>query len=430
MGALVKYELKKIFKNKLCFGVIILVFIGSLALCGYQISQYKAGIRGEYTLSDMSGRKMPEVTVSRENIQELEQKLEAFESRDDIYTTMDEIEKSLQYVNGVARMPMDNTYHGKYEIDMTELHHKLERGEITEKEFETLMYKSYDMPIIKPEYYSDYFMVYAPVNSFREQIRAIKQLEYEASKLEGTAESFVYLKKAEAIEKALDEGYVYGYDYGWESAFDAFSDGTLSQLLIAVVLLGTCTVFSSEYSQGTDAVILHTKHGRKMTISAKIIASCIYSVICAVVFTAIVFGVNFAFLGAEGAEVGVEISNIDNLLSVFPFIALGCILLSLISLAASVIFKKPTVASFVSLLLGFLPVVLNFYILVEEPLETMLKLTPALMICGSYISYSEYIVINQSILAITLFFLPVAVLIGAITIPVIYGVFCKHQVKN
>ncbi len=430
MGALVKYELKKIFKNKLCFGVIILVFIGSLALCGYQISQYKAGIRGEYTLSDMSGRKMPEVEVSRENIQELEQKLEAFESRDDIYTTMEEIEASLQYVNGVARLPMDTTYHGKYEIDMTELHHKLERGEITEKEFEAIVYDSSDKPIIKPEYYSEYFEVYAPVNSYRDQVEAIKHLKYTASKFEGTKDYFVYFKKAEAIENALNEGYVYGYDYGWESAFDAFSDGTLSLLLIAVVLLGTCTVFSSEYSQGTDAIIIHTKRGRRMTASAKIIASCIYSVICAIAFTAVVFGVNFAFLGTEGANVGVEISNIDRLFSVFPFIALGCILLSLISLAASVIFKKPTVASFVSLLLGFLPVVLNFYVLVEEPLETLLKLTPALMLCGSYISYSEFIVINQSVLNITAFFLPVAVFIGAIALPVIYCVFCKRQVKN
>ena len=66
----------------------------------------------------------------------------------------------------------------------------------------------------------------------------------------------------------------------------------------------------------------------------------------------------------------------------------------------------------------------------EEPLESMLKLTPALMICGSYISYSEFIVINQRALDLTAFFLPIGVFIGAITLPVIYGVFCKHQVKN
>ncbi len=430
MCTLVKYELVKIFKNKLCFGVIILVFIGSLALCGYQLSQYKEGIRGEYALSDMNGRKMSEVTVSRDNIQELEQRLEAFESRDDIYTTMDEIRASLQYVNGVARLPMNSTYHGKYEIDMTELQHRLERGEITEKEFESIMYDSSDKPIIKPEYYSEYFEVYAPVNSYREQVEAVKHLKYTASRFEGTKDYFVYLKKAEAIENALNEGYVYGYDYGWESAFDAFSSGTLSLLLIAVVLLGTCTVFSSEYSQGTDAIIIHTKRGRRMTVSAKIIASSIYAVICAVAFTAIVFGVNFAFLGIEGADVGVEISNIDRFFTVFPFIILGSILLSFISLAASVVFKKSTVASFVSLFLGFLPIVLNFYVLVEEPLETMLKLTPALMLCGSYISYSEFVVINQSVSDITIFFLPVAVLIGAIALPVIYGVFCKHQIKN
>lgn len=430
MSALVKYELKKILKNKLCFGVIILVFIGSLALCGYQISQYKAGIRGEYTLSDMNGRKMPEIVVSQDNIKELEQKLEAFESRDDIYTTMEEVMEGLQYVDGVARMPMDMTYHGKYEIDMTELHQKLERGEITEKEFEDLMYKSSDMPIIKPEYYSDYFAVYAPVKDFRDQVMAIEQLEYEASKVEGTDASLMYLEKAEAIENALGEGYVYGYDYGWESAFDSFSSGTLSLLLVAVVLLGTCTVFSSEYSQGTDALIIAARRGRKMTVSAKIIASCIYSLICAVAFTVIVFGVNFAFLGVEGANVGVEISNIDRLLSVFPFIALGCILLSFISLAASVVFKKTVTASFVSLLSGFFPVVLYFYVLVEDPLETMLKLTPALMICGSYVSYQEFIVINQNAIDITVFFLPVAVFIGTVALPVIYGVFCRHQIKN
>ena len=36
------------------------------------------------------------------------------------------------------------------------------------------------------EYYSEYFEVYAPVNSYREQVEAVEHLKYMASRSEGT----------------------------------------------------------------------------------------------------------------------------------------------------------------------------------------------------------------------------------------------------
>lgn len=56
---------------------------------------------------------------------------------------------------------------------------------------------------------------------------------------------------------------------------------TTSKSLIICLLLSLCLglsgVFSDEYSQGVDSLILSSKYGKKAIISAKILASCIYS---------------------------------------------------------------------------------------------------------------------------------------------------------
>jgi ABC-type transport system involved in multi-copper enzyme maturation permease subunit len=54
------------------------------------------------------------------------------------------------------------------------------------------------------------------------------------------------------------------------------SKGTIVFLLLCLCL-GLSGVFSEEYSQGVDALILSSKHGKKTIISAKILASAIYS---------------------------------------------------------------------------------------------------------------------------------------------------------
>ncbi len=428
MGKLIKYELKKIFQNKLCFAVIILVIIGSIGLTGYNLSQYKSGIRGEYALSDMNGRKMPEVFVSNGNIEGLKSKLEAFEANDDIYTTYDEVEKSLVYVNGVAKNPYNRIYYGKYEIDIGELINKYEAGEISEKEYLSIINE--DMPFIHLNYFPEYFELYAPVKEYDQMLSGIKELREAANSTKGTVDEKIYLHKANLIEKSLEEGFTYGYDYGWESAFHSFSDGTISLLLVAVVVMGICNLFSNEYSFRTAELLLVSKNGKKKTVSAKIIASVIYATICSLVFCGIIFCVNFAFLGVEGANVGVGISNIERACLSIPFITLGSIVIALLSLAVSALFTKPVASTFAALFVGFFPMILNFYVLVEEPLETIIKISPVMMICGNYISYDDYIVVGENVLNIVTMFVPVSLLIFAIASVVSFIKFCKYQVKN
>ncbi len=430
MGNLIKFELKKIFQNKLCFAVIILVVIGSLALTGYNLSQYKSGVRGEYALSDMDGRKMPEVFVSNENIEALKARLDEFEANDEIYTTSEEVEKELVYVNGVAKNPYKCEYNGKYEFDLGEIINKYEAGEITEEEYLSIIQNNDDLPFIRLEYLPEYFELYAPVKEYNQQINGIKELRETANSAKGTVDEKIYLHKAEAIEKSLEEGFTYGYDYGWESAFCSFSDGTISLLLVAVVIMGVCNLFSNEYSYRTAELIIVSKNGKKKTVSAKIIASVIYAVICSLVFCAIVFSVNFAFLGAEGMNVGVGISNLERACVSIPFVTLGCIIIALMSLAVSSLFSKPVISTFGALFIGFFPMILNFYVLLEEPLETLTKITPVMMICGNYITYDEFIVIGENVLSIVTMFIPVSILLFVLTSTICTVKFCKYQVKN
>ncbi len=430
MGNLIKFELKKIFQNKLCFAVIILVLIGSLALTGYNLSQYKSGVRGEYALSDMDGRKMPEVFVSNENIEALKARLDEFEANDEIYTTSEEVEKELVYVNGVAKNPYKCEYNGKYEFDLGEIINKYEAGEITEEEYLSIIQNNDDLPFIRLEYLPEYFELYAPVKEYNQQINGIKELRETANSAKGTVDEKIYLHKAKVIEKSLEEGFTYGYDYGWESAFCSFSDGTISLLLVAVVIMGVCNLFSNEYSYRTAELIIVSKNGKKKTVSAKIIASVIYAVICSLVFCAIVFSVNFAFLGAEGMNVGVGISNLERACLSIPFITLGCIIIALLSLAVSSLFSKPVISTFGALFIGFFPMILNFYILLEDPLETLIKITPVMMICGNYITYDEFIVIGENVLSIVTMFIPVSILLFVLTSTICTVKFCKYQVKN
>ena len=428
MGNLIKFELKKIFQNKLCFAVIILVLIGSLALTGYNLSQYKSGVRGEYALSDMDGRKMPEVFVSNGNIEVLKARLEEFEANDDIYTTYEEVKKSLVYVNGVAKSPYGNIYHGKYELDNDELINKYETGEITESEYLSILQQ--DLPFIKLDYYPAYFELYAPVKAYEQQLKGIEEFRRNAENFKETVDEKIYLHKAQVIEKSLEEGFTYGYDYGWESAFHSFSDGTISLLLVAVVIMGVCNLFSNEYSYRTAELIIVSKNGKKKTVSAKIIASVIYAVICSLVFCAIVFSVNFAFLGAEGMNVGVGISNLERACVSILFVTLGCIIIALLSLAVSSLFSKPVVSTFGALFIGFFPMILNFYVLLEEPLETLTKITPVMMICGNYITYDDFIVVGENVLSIVTMFIPVSILLFVLTSVISMVKFCKYQVKN
>lgn len=85
---------------------------------------------------------------------------------------------------------------------------------------------------------------------------------------------------------------------GWDSLFSAVS--TLCFLLplcLAVCLSG---VFPEEHQRRTDQLILSSRKGRGMVYLAKLSAGVIFSVLCAVAVSSVVFLFSFAIHGSDG----------------------------------------------------------------------------------------------------------------------------------
>lgn len=91
----------------------------------------------------------------------------------------------------------------------------------------------------------------------------------------------------------------YGYNDSWELFFMSFCGPTLTIAISAliVIIIAVSTIFSSEYSMKTDALILTTKHGKNKQITAKLLASLIFA-------TLVVGGVFILFGIAFGLQYG------------------------------------------------------------------------------------------------------------------------------
>ena len=90
----------------------------------------------------------------------------------------------------------------------------------------------------------------------------------------------------------------YGYGDSW-TYFVQLLQFIMVPLGILIVI-GVSSVFSDEYSRGTDAIILTTRFGKNKCAIAKIIASLIFSTILVVgiaILNSILFGMKFGFDG-------------------------------------------------------------------------------------------------------------------------------------
>ncbi|MGI6746497.1 MAG: ABC-2 family transporter protein [Firmicutes bacterium ADurb.Bin300] len=391
MPTLIRYELKKIFQNKLFLWAFLLLFIGIFYFSAYSLNQYREGVIGEYTLSELNGVKIPEMFVASWNIDEYRAKLEAFEADDSNY-----VDKGL-----VSGGPI---YFGKYESNY--------------------MNQTPPVLVIKREYITEYFKVYMPVKQYDIIKNAIEDNRAKARESLTPIEKLRLDHLIDIEEKALKDGFTVGYDYGWENILRTLSLDT-GFILAAVLIFGLCNVFTGEYSGKTDSLLLTSKRGKGTLTAAKLTVSIIYSMICWAIYIFMTVSINFAYLGTEGANVGIYQSNIERFFSAVFYILLGCVLIALMTLAVSACFSKPTSSVGVSLFLGIGPL-----IYAEYGDERFLKIMPVNMISGNYIRHGELIYFSEKIIDIRCFFIPVAMITVLICVPIMFAGYCKRQVKS
>ncbi len=419
MKTVIKYELIKIFNSRLASVVLLIAFVISVGVSGFNAIQYKTGEKGYYKINDMNGNQFPDIFVSAENIDTLVSQLNEFESREEIYETDSSI------VNTYAGI----TFKGKYDIDKSALLRAVSNGEITNAEYHKALSDYQSAPCIKKAYLADYFELYYPVScysSISNNIESTLQwlIEDDLGDLYETSK----LAKVIREEQALNKGVVFTYDYGWSLGEEMLS--YLVPLYLIVVVFGLCNMFSGEYFLGTDSLVKSTFRGRKKFVLMKYSTAIIYCFICSVAIIVICYLPSLVLLGFSGYNVGTVYTNIEMLLLKFVSLLIGGISISTVVMFFSSLFNKLIYVLFASVITAVIPYILLYIPNLDFTSQIILHLLPFNLSFDSYWLFDNYISID----VIEIFCFIPAVIFNVISSVTVYFMtvksFSKHRIMN
>lgn len=164
-----------------------------------------------------------------------------------------------------------------------------------------------------------------------------------------------WLQQAKSVTTPFKWGSKNTWDMIWNSI-------TLLIYLLFVISVCIAPIFAGEYQNRTDALLLATKCGKNKLITAKIMASFIFTFAYVALCSAVSIGINIAILGSDGWNLPVQLWNTIipypytaleicsiNLLIIF----LSAFLLTAVSLLLSSINKSPLIVLAVDVILFF-----------------------------------------------------------------------------
>lgn len=132
------------------------------------------------------------------------------------------------------------------------------------------------------------------------------------------AEQAFWLSRYDEVPKPVE----YGYAGGWDDVLDCL--GFLLFAMMAVVL-ACAPVFTGEYQQRTDAVVLATRCGKTKLPGAKVTAAVLLATAAYGLFSLVIVGVPLVFFGADGGALPVQIRSLTSAwgLTVAQAVAVG-----------------------------------------------------------------------------------------------------------
>ncbi len=157
----------------------------------------------------------------------------------------------------------------------------------------------------------------------------------------------------------------YGYYEGWEVIISSFELLMFAVLAICIVI---APVFSGEYQEGTDAVILSGKYGKTKLITAKIAASFLFGTVAFMLHIILAWGLPLAAFGVDGWNLPLQIANTA---IPYPFTFLQAVLMNTgiiylvllamigLTLLLSARMKSPYLVLVVMVLVLFIPMFLT-----------------------------------------------------------------------
>ena len=162
----------------------------------------------------------------------------------------------------------------------------------------------------------------------------------------------------------VDKPLQYGYNDSWAYFFSGFCGQTIAIAFPAliVIIIAVSTIFTSEYSTKMDALILTTRYGKNQQITAKILASMIFTTMMLVglfILFCVAFGVQYGTLGWNAdiqANLGLSLLGVDLPLNNLQliFFGLGIVWLAgIFATAVTAMISAVTKTPFSSLIVSF-----------------------------------------------------------------------------
>lgn len=104
----------------------------------------------------------------------------------------------------------------------------------------------------------------------------------------------------------LQVPFYYDYYDGWEKMSSSFSI-LVALVVSAIIVICLSPVFSEEYSQKTDAIILTTKYGKNKVIIAKLISSLLFTLSVYLLFVTLNFALHALIYGLDGFNANIQL---------------------------------------------------------------------------------------------------------------------------
>ncbi|MBQ9004972.1 MAG: ABC transporter permease subunit [Atopobiaceae bacterium] len=256
----------------------------------------------------------------------------------------------------------------------------------------------------------------------------------DAALSQGFWDYFPYTDAEKAYWHNLEDGISwpmeYGYERGWHNVIRWKGFSGLATVALSIALSG---VFAGEYQDGTVAVVLPTRHGKRMLPTVKVIASLVFATAYWTLLVAVVVGLHVGIYGAEGWGLPLQVSaGLDSPYpltigqTVLASYAIGyVVMLGMVGLTLllSSVFRSAMPAAVVPMALVFLGIIMLF----ATPLAKIALLTPFSGLSYVYIYMASYaagpLVADLPTVLAVLYALLLAVLT-----PLAMRAFRRHQV--
>ncbi|AWE07295.1 hypothetical protein DCE79_07865 [Lysinibacillus sp. 2017] len=173
------------------------------------------------------------------------------------------------------------------------------------------------------------------------------------------------LTKLLNMYEQIEVPFYYDYYDGWEKMSSSFSI-LVALVISAIIVICLSPVFSEEYSQRTDAIILTTKYGKNKVIVAKLLSSLIFTLAVYFLFVSLHFILHAMIYGLDGYKASIQLHgwyyqspyNMDFLeLTIYSFglSLIGLLFIAVITLFISSKMKNPFIAVILSAAILYIP---------------------------------------------------------------------------